>query len=330
MQEELTDYRGPRIVINPTTFHNNKDAACVMWNEAFRIVMSDMQFDPVSEPTERQRRFFSDTAYANDETQLRRTILARICTFDTSVKDPTDEQLEEAVEFLDSVMEAGVPQNEWEQSSVQRIRDVIAQSVGATREEELPAERPAEQPVEEPAMEAQADLMGGDAEDVDRNGDGSVIDHSKDLAESGMNADNAGATAAGAAETAEATAADGAEAPVAGGQAENGEIRMLGLDMAAGNDVFQFDPYQRKGEDIEQPARDEAADIIGPMALKRDDAAAKKASGTPGAWDGSSRQIGPETKGTYNRRSPNFRGGTGSPGSWDGSFVQTGDAYRRR
>ena len=103
---------GPRIVINPTTFHNDKDAACVMWNEGFRIVMEDMQFDPVAEPTERQRRFFSDTAYANDETQLRRTILARICTFDTSVKDPTDEQLEEAVEFLDSVMEAGIPQNE--------------------------------------------------------------------------------------------------------------------------------------------------------------------------------------------------------------------------
>lgn len=127
---------GPRIVINPTTFRNKKDALCVAFNEAFRIVMEDMQFDPVSEPTERQRKFFSDTAYANDENQLRRTILARICTFDTSVKDPTDEQLQEAVEFLESVLEAGVPRNEWEQSAVARIRDVVSKAVGAPRVEE--------------------------------------------------------------------------------------------------------------------------------------------------------------------------------------------------
>ena len=275
---------GPRIVINPTTFHNDKDAACVMWNEGFRIVMEDMQFDPVAEPTERQRRFFSDTAYADDETQLRRTILARICTFDTSVKDPTDEQLEEAVEFLEDVMEAGIPQNEWEQSSVQRIHDVIVQSVGRRPAGGTSAETPAEPAAAEPAEETQADEQGGETE------------------ESG--ADEA--------------------AP-----AEN-EATMLGLDMAESNDVFQFDPYSGRKEDGEQEARDEAADIIGPMALKRDDATEKKAPGTPGAWDGSMKQIGPQTTGTYNSRSPNFRGGAMSPGSWDGSFRQTGDAYKRR
>lgn len=118
---------GPRIVINPSTFRNEKDALCVAFNEAFRLVMEEMGFNPVAEPTEAQRRFFSDTAYRNDELQLRRTILARVCTFDTSVKDPTDEQLQEAVEFLTSVLEAGAPQNEWEQRSVMRLRDVIAQ-----------------------------------------------------------------------------------------------------------------------------------------------------------------------------------------------------------
>lgn len=118
---------GPRIVINPSTFRNEKDALCVAFNEAFRLVMEEMGFNPVAEPTEAQRRFFSDTAYRNDELQLRRTVLARVCTFDTSVKDPTDEQLQEAVEFLTSVLEAGAPQNEWEQRSVMRLRDVIAQ-----------------------------------------------------------------------------------------------------------------------------------------------------------------------------------------------------------
>lgn len=117
---------GPRIVINPSTFRNEKDALCVAFNEAFRLIMEEMGFNPVSEPTDAQRKFFSDTAYRNDELQLRRTILARICTFDTSVKDPTDEQIQEAQEFLENVLEAGFPQNEWEQSAVQRIHDVIA------------------------------------------------------------------------------------------------------------------------------------------------------------------------------------------------------------
>ena len=117
---------GPRIVINPSTFRNSKDAMCVAFNEAFRLVMEEMEFDPVAEPTEAQRRFFSDTAYANDELRLRRTILARICTFDTSVKDPTDEQLQEAVEFLNAVLESGAPQNEWEEKAVTRLRDVVA------------------------------------------------------------------------------------------------------------------------------------------------------------------------------------------------------------
>lgn len=125
---------GPRIVINPSTFHNEKDALCVAYNEALRIVMEENGFDPVSEPTDAQREFFADTAYADDELMLRRTILARICVFDTSVKDPTDEQLEEAVEFLETVMEIGAPQNAQEQSVVQRAHDIIARTLQGSRQ----------------------------------------------------------------------------------------------------------------------------------------------------------------------------------------------------
>ena len=136
MRKDLTDYRGPRIIINPSTFRNEKDAACVMWNEGFRIVMEDMGFEPVSEPTDEQRKFFSDTAYAGDELQLRRTILARIATLDTSIKDPTEEQVEETLEFLHTVLEIGAPQNEWEQQAVQRIIDMLEEASGVTSEEE--------------------------------------------------------------------------------------------------------------------------------------------------------------------------------------------------
>lgn len=124
---------GPRIVINPQVFNDKRDALCVTFNEAFRVVMELNGFEPVSEPTEAQRKFFSDTAYADDELQLRRTILARIATLDTSVKDPTDEQLEETAEMLEMVMEVGAPQNEWEQSAVKRLHDVVVKSLESTR-----------------------------------------------------------------------------------------------------------------------------------------------------------------------------------------------------
>ena len=154
----LDGYSGPRVVINPSTFRNEKDGLCVAFDEAFRILMQVNGFDPVSEPTEKQRAFFADTAYNDDERMLRRTILARICTFDTSVTDPTDEQLQEAVEFLDTVMEIGAPQNKWEQRAVQRIRDAIEKSVGQPRAE---AETP-EPPEDGPAMAAAG---GGETEE---------------------------------------------------------------------------------------------------------------------------------------------------------------------
>lgn len=142
----LDGYNGPRVVINPAVMHDDRDALCVAFNESFRIIQEINGFDPVAEPTEKQRAFFRDTAYNDDERMLRRTILSRICTFDTSVSDPTDEQLQEAVEFLDTVMEIGAPQNEWEQRSVQRIRDAISRAVGQPRAPEETPEPPAEGP----------------------------------------------------------------------------------------------------------------------------------------------------------------------------------------
>lgn len=130
---------GPRIVVNPKVFRDSRDALCVAYNEAYRVAMEGLGFDPVSEPTDEQRRFFADTAYADDERMMRRTILARVCTFDTSVKNPTDEQIQESVEFLETVLEAGFPQNEREQSVVKRTLDVL-RSVPQGRGDAVPAE----------------------------------------------------------------------------------------------------------------------------------------------------------------------------------------------
>ncbi len=116
---------GPRIVINPSTFRNRKDALCVAFNERFRIWMEANGFDPRSEPTERQREFFNDTAYADDELMLRRTILARIATLDTSVKDPTDEQIAETLEMLKGFRETERPDDEWQANALDRIIGLV-------------------------------------------------------------------------------------------------------------------------------------------------------------------------------------------------------------
>ena len=155
-----------RIIINPQVFKDSRDAMCVAFDEAFRILMEYMDFECVSEPTDEQRRFFADTAYADDEVQLRRTILARICTLDTSIKDPTDEQLQEAVEFLDAVMESGAPQNEWEQRSVQRLRDIVAAIPPAKKAP--PASGVDVGPEEDSGVQVQAAIGGGETDDDEK------------------------------------------------------------------------------------------------------------------------------------------------------------------
>lgn len=150
-----------RIIVNPKVFSDRRDALCVAWNEAFRIVMEMNGFDPVSEPTQRQRKFFADTDYASDENMLRRTILARICTFDTSVDDPTQEQLEESLEFLHTVLRIGAPTDQSEQSTVQRIIKVLelALEKGTVTDRKGPV-----RPVKSLAG-TEADVGGGDSDE---------------------------------------------------------------------------------------------------------------------------------------------------------------------
>ena len=148
-----------RIIINPSTFKNEKSALCVAMNERFRIAMEQYGFEPQSEPTDKQRRFFSDTAYADDEVQLRRTILARILTLDTSVKDPTDEQLREAVAFLQEFKRRERPSNDWEASAIDRL-EVLVQTVVNKGKRAVPKPQ---------GGTVQADIGGGTTEDDEEN-----------------------------------------------------------------------------------------------------------------------------------------------------------------
>lgn len=160
----------PRIVINPSVFNDDKDALCVAFNEAFRVVMELNGFNPVSEPTQKQRRFFADTAYSQDELQMRRTILARIATFDTSVSDPTNEQLQETVEFLNTVLEIGAPQNEFEESAVKQIIEVLTQV--EQRGVRSPEDEPEAPSAPDGEGAVQADEGGGNSDDDEQNNSG--------------------------------------------------------------------------------------------------------------------------------------------------------------
>ena len=165
---DLSNYSGPRVIINPQVMKDDRDALCVAFNESFRIIQEVNGFDPVAEPTEKQRAFFADTAYRDDERMLRRTILSRICTFDTSVTDPTDEQLQEAVEFLDTVLEIGAPQNNFEQRAVERIRTAISQALESG--ERVPASQaPAPEDSPEVAAGGAGSSAGGVPEDEEKD-----------------------------------------------------------------------------------------------------------------------------------------------------------------
>lgn len=192
MRDDLKDYSGPRVVINPQVMKDDRDALCVAFNESFRIIQEINGFDPVAEPTEKQRAFFADTAYRDDERMLRRTILSRICTFDTSVTDPTDEQLQEAVEFLDTVLEIGAPQNKFEQQAVTRIRTAIEKSVGQPRTEEENPKPPTEGPAVaaagggETEEEALKRLAAGDTGKTLQEDTSTIEEREKFLGERGM------------------------------------------------------------------------------------------------------------------------------------------------
>jgi GH24 family phage-related lysozyme (muramidase) len=92
------------IKINPAIFQDKRDAVAVAWNEALRLFMEDNGFTPEFEVTPEQLDFFKDTAYAKDEDAMRKTILARIATRDTSVPNPTSEQLAETTRLLNAVL----------------------------------------------------------------------------------------------------------------------------------------------------------------------------------------------------------------------------------
>lgn len=73
----------------------------------------------------------------------------------------TEEQIQEAIEFLHTVLEIGAPQNEWEQSAVQRIIDRLEAGLKATGG----TAEPPQDPDSGDPRQAQGDVGGGYTDD---------------------------------------------------------------------------------------------------------------------------------------------------------------------
>ena len=139
------------IVINPAVLQDKRDALAVAWDEALRLFMEDTGFEPEFGITPEQEKFFKNTDYADDEGALRKTIVARIATFDTSIKNPTPEQIDETARVLDSASEAfdGQPDGE----VLKKLRAALA---GARPEGAVPRA-----PAGDGSAEEASSAMGG-------------------------------------------------------------------------------------------------------------------------------------------------------------------------
>jgi len=111
------------IKINPAIFNDKRDARAVAFNEGLRLFQDDHNFNPDFEVTQEQRTFFKDTGYATDLDAMKKTIVARIATHDTSVS-PTPEQEQSTVKLLDQVM-GTIGKKHPDYSSMLKMRDSV-------------------------------------------------------------------------------------------------------------------------------------------------------------------------------------------------------------
>jgi len=143
------------IKINPDVMNDKRDALAVAWNEALRILMEDIGFTPEFQITPEQQSFLAGTAYADDPEAAAKTIVARIATFDTSIPNPTEEQVTETLRLLAMALElyGGQPDGQTLgriKTELERVHGVEAPS-GNNPPEAAPA--PPEDPAREPPPE---------------------------------------------------------------------------------------------------------------------------------------------------------------------------------
>lgn len=128
------------IKINPRVMTDRRDAFAVAVNEALRLWMEDHGFSPEAGVTEEQRAFFKDTAYADDEEAMAKTVLARLATRDTSVRG-SPEQIEDARRLLDAIL-APMGERDPDFPLISKMREALA---AGSQEQQQPPPAPTDE-----------------------------------------------------------------------------------------------------------------------------------------------------------------------------------------
>lgn len=169
IEQEPLQIGGPRIVINPDVLKktDKRDALAVAFNEGIRVFMEANNYEPKAQPTDEEREFFKNMAYADDEVQLRRTIIARIATFDTSVKHPTDDQLQETEDVLNAMLKNGFTKNDFETNAITKLANAVHEVLKTTAANHQEPLQPAagqptgQEPLQPTGEETRSDMGGG-------------------------------------------------------------------------------------------------------------------------------------------------------------------------
>lgn len=81
------------IVLNPRSGLQEIERACVVRNEAMRLLMAALSLSPDVDVTDAQAKAFAGTEYANNPVALRQTIVARLASGDPSAGQGTELQI---------------------------------------------------------------------------------------------------------------------------------------------------------------------------------------------------------------------------------------------
>ena len=81
------------IILNPYSKLTPEQKNAVALNEAIRLVIKKSNFPVEFDLTEKQKEFFKGTEYEKNEDEAKKSILARLLTNDSSVQEPSEEQL---------------------------------------------------------------------------------------------------------------------------------------------------------------------------------------------------------------------------------------------
>ena len=82
-----------QVVLNPYSSLTEEQRACVLRNEAIRILMRRLGVQPRFDVDPHQRKLFKGTAYENDLSSLCATLVARIASGDPSAGQPSERQI---------------------------------------------------------------------------------------------------------------------------------------------------------------------------------------------------------------------------------------------